>query len=227
MKFMIPGIPISQQRHRDTIRGGKRFKYDPLSKQKNEIRKVISSFWAVSLEEDLPTSDYYHVKLKFYFPVILPERKEKVNAKFWDIEKCVNNKDLDNLEKFILDCMTGILLHDDRQVVNLSSEKLYSDTPRTEIDIKGYMMKDEEHHNIVKMLSPGEFLQLTTVCNSIARMLHPHLNFTGKPLEEHIATIDKNYIARKLSELAEITSPYLPKIKKKYPEYYKKRSDGI
>lgn len=44
--------------------------------------------------------------------------------------------DLDNLIKFVLDVMNGIVFNDDKQVVRIIAEKMYDKEPRTEIMIE-------------------------------------------------------------------------------------------
>ncbi len=46
-----------------------------------------------------------------------------------------NKPDIDNMVKFYLDCMSGIIYNDDKQVVWLTTYKKYSITPSTKIKI--------------------------------------------------------------------------------------------
>lgn len=43
--------------------------------------------------------------------------------------------DLDNVIKSILDALNKVAYHDDTQIVSLSMEKFYSDSPRVEVTI--------------------------------------------------------------------------------------------
>jgi Holliday junction resolvase RusA-like endonuclease len=43
--------------------------------------------------------------------------------------------DCDNIAKAVLDALNGIAYYDDSQVVTVTVEKLYSDTPRVEVEI--------------------------------------------------------------------------------------------
>ena len=43
--------------------------------------------------------------------------------------------DLDNVIKSILDALNKVAYHDDTQIVSLSVEKFYSDSPRVEVAI--------------------------------------------------------------------------------------------
>jgi hypothetical protein len=39
--------------------------------------------------------------------------------------------DVDNLQKYVLDCMNEAIIHDDAQIYSILAEKEYSDTPCT------------------------------------------------------------------------------------------------
>ena len=49
--------------------------------------------------------------------------------------KYTKRPDLDNLEKFYLDCLTGVVFPDDAQVTSLHSKKEYASKDYTEIFI--------------------------------------------------------------------------------------------
>lgn len=43
--------------------------------------------------------------------------------------------DLDNLIKFVKDCLNGVVYQDDSQVFSIQAEKRYSEDPKTEVFI--------------------------------------------------------------------------------------------
>ena len=43
--------------------------------------------------------------------------------------------DMDNIVKVVADALNGVAYHDDTQIVSLSMEKFYSDSPRVEVSI--------------------------------------------------------------------------------------------
>jgi len=49
--------------------------------------------------------------------------------------------DLDNLVKFVKDCMNGIVWHDDSLVAELHAGKLYDENPRTAITVMWNALK--------------------------------------------------------------------------------------
>ena len=52
------------------------------------------------------------------------KKKKKLKSGQW----CDNNADLDNYEKAILDSLSGSYFHDDRQIVQQQSKKIWADT---------------------------------------------------------------------------------------------------
>ena len=80
----------------------------------------------------LKHQEYYHIELLFGMPY--PKSKLRKDT---DLSKIPHNvkPDLDNLIKFVLDCGNSLLWPDDKRVVRLVSEKIYSDEPKTIITI--------------------------------------------------------------------------------------------
>lgn len=54
----------------------------------------------------------------------------KKDSPFWHSTK----PDIDNLVKFVMDALQGILWSDDCKIVRLETSKIYSKKPRTEIE---------------------------------------------------------------------------------------------
>ena len=52
--------------------------------------------------------------------------------------------DIDNLTKFVLDCMNQLVFVDDAQICTLYARKIYAISPGTEIKIKPYTMSDDQ-----------------------------------------------------------------------------------
>ncbi len=153
MKFLIQGDPISQVRHRRKTIKGKTWEFDPLAKKKEEIRyllskQLLSKQENKEIEEEalfLRYKDFYHVSLVFVFKVHKTDSKAIKKEKLEGSKKHTNTPDLDNLEKFLLDSMTGVLFSDDKKVVKLQSEKRWGIEACTEIDIQGFNFTKENH----------------------------------------------------------------------------------
>ena len=127
-EITIPGAPIPKKRAR-TLKTG--HSYDPQSNEKGAVKLLLKSICRIPLDKELP------VRLKIFYGLPIPKsytKKHKLlalNGKLLPTKK----PDIDNLDKFILDCMNGIVFHDDAQVISLKSEKYYSDEPKTVIKI--------------------------------------------------------------------------------------------
>lgn len=68
-----------------------------------------------------------HVDIVFYMPIPVSVRqRSQYHSK---------TPDLDNLEKFLLDCMTGRIITDDRIICSKTAKKVYDKDPRTEFTI--------------------------------------------------------------------------------------------
>lgn len=212
MLVTILGEPIAQQRHRTCRRGGHVMQYDPLAEEKRKKKAVLSL-------TKFEVANKYEVSFKFYFEVPKSATKSNKNEKLWGIEKENINKDLDNLEKFYLDCMSGIAFTDDKQVVKLSSEKFYSLCPRTEIEIKAKPMAESEVKKILSLVSPYDFNELAKIC------------FDIYALREELSTVlvsekeKQEKVAKILCKLATQTAAYLPQIHKKFPDYHLKNEE--
>lgn len=129
MKFELPNTPISQQRPRLSKWGV----YNPQAKQK-EVAK-----WRVA--EQMVTGGYIkapdgpiEVNMTFHMPTPRSLRSEAKNA--LEGQWCCKGKDVDNLAKFALDVLNKIAYEDDRLVSKLTCQKIYSQDPRVEIEVK-------------------------------------------------------------------------------------------
>ena len=136
MKFILEGDPIPQCRHRTFRRKGKNINYDPNASHKNQVKMIMGRI--LMNDPYLPYKDFYHVSLIFWFSIPKNDSKAKREAKLNGLIKCTNKFDLDNLEKGVLDSMTGALFSDDKKVVKLQSEKRWAERGYTEIEINGF-----------------------------------------------------------------------------------------
>lgn len=68
---------------------------------------------------------YVSVDFEFYFPY--PQSASKKKIQLMEERKIYPTKsDLTNLQKFCEDCLKKIIIEDDRNVVEISSKKLYA-----------------------------------------------------------------------------------------------------
>lgn len=137
MYILIQGNPIGQKRARS-----KNFQrpYDPQKKEKLNFAMIARS--QIKKEEFFEKGVPIYLEARFYFE---RPRSHFGTGKNSEILKktapeypCTSaTHDLDNLVKFIKDCLNGIAWHDDCQIVKYGDIiKGYSKIPRTEILIK-------------------------------------------------------------------------------------------
>ena len=83
----------------------------------------------------MPTEKPLTVDVRFYRPIQKSiskiERQRRLTGQSWPTVK----PDVDNYVKAILDALNGVAFKDDSQIVVLYARKIYSDNPRTEIEI--------------------------------------------------------------------------------------------
>jgi len=138
--FTVYGEPESKERHR-TVRGKDRYgrktvhTYTP-SKTKNheeQIGWVYKSHYGGKRFED---GEALAVVINFFLKI--PKRTSKKDTELMEQGKIrpTSKKDVDNLEKTVLDGLNGVAYKDDSQVVELTGRKFFSVKPRTEIQIK-------------------------------------------------------------------------------------------
>lgn len=108
--------------------------YDSQAQEKLLFRVAVEQQHARCALFNNPIS----VDITFYMPYPLVLRKKR-NYEFHSIRP-----DLDNLIKFLLDAIKGIVIVDDRIIYSLKAEKVYDETPRTEFIITEG--KFEEHN---------------------------------------------------------------------------------
>jgi len=117
----VPFEPVSLKRHRHRKHGGT---YDPSKKEKEEFVKVLEHLPIEKMTQPIQCILHFYCKRpKNHYKTgknahILKETSPKYN---------VNNKDLDNMVKFILDALNDKLYLDDCQIIEILCSKNYSD----------------------------------------------------------------------------------------------------
>lgn len=133
INLTIPGQPIAKQRSR---KGKYDNWYNPQSdimfQIEKEIKKQLPEGWE-TIHKGVPIK----CNLIFFFglPKAILNSKKKIKNFEDDDIPCLNKKDVDNLIKFVWDCMNKVIWHDDNQVYSTLTEKYYSVNPRTEIEV--------------------------------------------------------------------------------------------
>jgi len=173
MKIIIPGPPIAKERHRCGCRNRKPFAYDPQSKgEMARVRQYILHAWngafesqdqAIQLEaSNLAKAESFSLTLIFALPTNDRISNSKRNAKLWGFDAHIKRPDLDNLEKFYMDCATNVIWDDDAHVNFLSSFKIDDENPHTQMIIKVNDMKmNPQAREILKLFSPDELKEFS------------------------------------------------------------------
>ena len=133
----VEGNPCSQKRHRHAKRGRRIITYDPSSEDKKAFKaKVLEQIKGKPLKKPLALSVCFFIKRP---------KKHYRTGKFSHILKkyspmlCIQKPDIDNLIKFVLDACNDVLWEDDKLVYEIQSRKVYSENPRTEIEVWEYV----------------------------------------------------------------------------------------
>ena len=167
LSLTIEGKPIPKARARTVRRGNFIATFDPQEKEKLKFRQKLNEGLEKIGRIDFKASDSqletrYCVNLIFDMEICDSGSNAQRNAKLWGLVFHLGRPDLDNLEKFVLDCANGILFPDDSQIIALSSRKRYAEIPKTIIKITA-MQKSHLHKSaekIITLFRPDEFICL-------------------------------------------------------------------
>ncbi len=130
--LLLPGQPIPKARARKGMHGFYNSQAIEMRKAQLEIRAHLPEKFQL-----IPIGIPVTVNMIFFFS----PAKSQLTKNFIELiknEDCpfLKKGDIDNLEKFVLDVMSGIIFHDDNQVYASSLYKFYTpDNPRTEIEV--------------------------------------------------------------------------------------------
>lgn len=132
MQIIIEGKPIPKKRPRFAKRGKFVTTYSAQKKEEEATKDILKREYG----DYYPIKGAVYCKLLFYMPI--PKSTSKKNrAEILEGRiKHTKKPDLDNLVKYINDCMNGIVFVDDSQIISSSEDKIYSDNPRTEIYVE-------------------------------------------------------------------------------------------
>lgn len=127
----IPGKPIAKKRPRFARVGKFVRTYNPQETEEGRWMWEVKS----QLPEDFtPLSGPVKIRAQFSFPYPASYGKRKRQERLWHWND--KKPDLDNLEKFALDCLRNLVIGDDAAVCEMHSAKTYSDESGTRIEIE-------------------------------------------------------------------------------------------
>jgi len=129
-ELCIEGNPIPWKRAGRRRIGADIITYDRQLKEKEQIR------W--KMRDDFREEPFrVPLKVEIYFFMPIPKaasRKQREQMIRGQISH-MKRPDIDNMAKFVLDCMTGVIFNDDAQINELDLKKRYATSPRTKIVI--------------------------------------------------------------------------------------------
>ncbi len=233
MKFIIEGSPIPQQRHRNARRGNITIQYDPQVKFKKIVQQSLSkqvkeAFNSYDKEIVLDMSYIsracaFYIEFIFFMPIRNSTPIYAKNLQQWNLEEANCKPDIDNLEKFYLDCSKGILFGDDAMIVDSKASKRFSINPRTIIKIKPKKggALGNKHESIFKIMNPHQVEEFVTNATSLSNVIYRPSMHGSETVEEMVAQMEEDekqrYLRRVgdvLLEFAEAFADPLMKIKK-------------
>lgn len=216
----IPGQPIPKLRARHTKRG---ITFDPQSDKKKYVRLYLQSFINERLSDiQFPLKGPVNCEFYFYMPIPASFTNGEKSLISWNALEHVSKPDCDNLEKFYLDCMSGIVYEDDRRIYRMSTLKRYDPEPRTEIRImipeKSILDKAK---SILSLFPSDELADFAEDLSIIADCLDVEFLNQKEECKEKLQ-LEAAYA---LSILADRYGAILNQITKKYPGIWKNISE--
>jgi Holliday junction resolvase RusA-like endonuclease len=131
MLLIVDGPPIPHKRPKIC----KSKMYDPQKKEKEAFAWLIkANLRKINYLSTLPID--YPVKVYFEFNMKMPDSLSLVKKKALNGKNHKAKPDLSNLIKFVEDALNGILWKDDSVISSISAIKVYSDEPKTIINVK-------------------------------------------------------------------------------------------
>lgn len=131
--LVINEIPKLQPRPRITVRGKYAHAYEP--KGITEYKRLVASKYRLVHKQQLPLTGALSVDIRFYRPIQKSISKAERQRRLLGQSLPIVKPDIDNYVKAILDALNGLAFKDDSQIAVLYARKIYSDMPRTEIEI--------------------------------------------------------------------------------------------
>ena len=130
LRFILPIIPTAQQRARHT-RAGRAYKSAAQEDNERTLEAMLLPY-----VPNRPLSGPVKVFFTAYMPIPASTTKRTREAMQREETPHTKKPDLDNLEKQLLDCMTRMRFwEDDRQVYCVIKQKVYSPSPRWEVQV--------------------------------------------------------------------------------------------
>lgn len=133
VNFVIPGQPVAKGRPKFARRGGFVQTYTPEKTQSYE--NLVKLAASRSMDGRTPSDKPLAISVSLYLQIPTSWSKSK-RAKAIAGQVCATKKpDADNVLKGIKDGCNGIVWRDDAQVVRISLEKVYAESPSAAVTV--------------------------------------------------------------------------------------------
>ena len=132
--YIVYGEPVGKGRPRFARRGTFVSTYTPQKTKtyEDEIRMMATAAMGASEPLDTPVTVAIYIRVGIPASYSKQKRKDALSG----IIKPTKKPDLDNVAKCHLDAIQGIIILDDKLVVNLHVTKVYAETPAVEVMVK-------------------------------------------------------------------------------------------
>jgi len=132
--YIVYGEPVGKGRPRFARRGTFVSTYTPQKTKtyEDEIRMMATAAMGSSEPLDTPVTVAIYIRVGIPASYSKQKRKDALSG----VLKPTKKPDLDNVAKCHLDAMKGIIILDDKLVVNLHVTKVYAETPAVEVMVK-------------------------------------------------------------------------------------------
>lgn len=139
--FTIPGEPQGKGRPKFAGRGSYAHAYTP-KKTRSYEDIVASEYIRQCGSTKADRSEYVSLTITAYYKI--PKSASKKKAYEMSSGKIVPTKkpDIDNIIKVVADALNGVAYDDDKQIIDVSARKVYSETPR--VDVRISIIEPEE-----------------------------------------------------------------------------------
>ena len=132
--YIVYGEPVGKGRPRFARRGNFVSTYTPEKTKtyEDEIRMMARAAMGRSEPLDTPMTVAIYIRVGIPASYSKQKRKDALSG----VLKPMKKPDLDNVAKCHLDGIQGIIIFDDKQVINLHVTKVYAETPAVEVMVK-------------------------------------------------------------------------------------------
>lgn len=133
ISFVVPGNPVAKGRARSFVRNGHVAHYTPEKTANYENLVKLMALECMVGKSLLDGAVSMRISLHVPIPSSWSKKKQE-QARNGELRP-LTKPDCSNVTKAIEDAMNGIVYVDDKQIVELSVSKYYSELPRAEIKV--------------------------------------------------------------------------------------------